>query len=176
MFNLYKAGTAEGILILLIIFSYQSSSAQTLPITPDTIMVNGRVITADSDDPEDVSIAEAIAIRDGKIIAVGSNSEIRALAVSGTEVVDVNSRTVIPGLIDNHLHLYNNALGFPWASDVDPQLLNILLTVKSEDEGVSIAEAAIRARAKGIDAGKWISVRLNPSNIAHSVFGDRITR
>ena len=126
MFKLNKVGTVEGILILLVIFSCQSSSAQTLPITPDTIIINGKVITADSDDPEDVSIAEAIAIRDGKIIAVGSNSEIRALAVSGTEVIDVNSRTVIPVLIDNHLHLYNNALGFPWASDVDPHSKSML--------------------------------------------------
>lgn len=163
-------------LIILTCLSVQSVIAQSFVVTPDTIMVNGKVVTADNDDPEAVTIAEAIAIRDGKIIAVGSNTEIRNMAVQGTEVVDVNSRTVIPGLIDTHTHLYETSLGFPWAADVDPQLLNILLVAKSEDEAVSLAEAAIKARARDIGPGKWIKVRMNPSNIAHAVFGSRITR
>jgi predicted amidohydrolase YtcJ len=147
-----------------------------IPAPPDTIMVNGKVITADNDDPEAVSIVEAIAIREGKILAVGSNSEIRNMAVDGTEVVDLNSRTVVPGLIDTHTHLYETSLGFPWAADTDPQLMNIRLEAETEDEAVALSEAAIKARARDIGPGKWIRVQLNPSNIAHSVFGDRITR
>ncbi len=176
MFNIIRIGFIKQFLIILTCLSFQTAVAQSFVITPDTIMVNGKVVTADNDDPEAVTIAEAIAIRDGKIIAVGSNAEIRNMAVQGTEVIDVNSRTVIPGLIDTHTHLYETSLGFPWAADVDPQLLNILLVAKSEDEAVSLAEAAIKARAREVGPGKWIKVRMNPSNIAHAVFGSRITR
>ncbi|HKU17582.1 MAG TPA: amidohydrolase family protein [Steroidobacteraceae bacterium] len=153
-----------------------SAGAQVLPIAPDTIVVNGKVITANNDDPKKVTVAQAIAIRDGKIIAVGSDKDVRAMAVKGTEVVDVGGHTVLPGLIDGHSHLYETALGFPWAANVDPQLLNIRLRANSLDEAVKVAETAIRARAKQLPPGKWIEVSMGPSNIAHAVFGSRITR
>jgi predicted amidohydrolase YtcJ len=137
----------------VIIFSSQAVFAQSLPVIPDTILVNGKIITADSDEPEDVSIVEAIAVRDGTIVAVGSNATIRGLAVQGTEVVDLKGHTVVPGLIDTHTHLYESSLGFPWAANIDPQLHSIALTATSEDHAVELAEAAIRARARDIGPG-----------------------
>jgi predicted amidohydrolase YtcJ len=173
--RMYKAINCVYIFLFIVVFSHVSFSQGLLNV-PDTIIINAKVITADNDNPGEVSIAQAIAIRDGKITAVGENSEIQSQAVNETEIIDANGLTVIPGLIDTHSHLYNNALGFPWAADLDTQLLNIVLSAESEDEAVSISEAAIKARASGIEKGKWISVRVNPSNIAHAVFGDRITR
>lgn len=164
------------IMVIAVMLSANDPSLADIPMIPDTILLNGRIITADNDDPDSVSIVEAIALRDGKIVSVGSNADIRRMAVDETEVIDLKSRTVIPGLIDTHSHLYTTSLGFPWAADIDPQLLNIRLNAQSEDQAVELAEAAIRARAKGIEPGQWISVRMDPSNIAHSVFGDRITR
>lgn len=143
---------------------------------PDTILVNGRIITSDSDVPAEVSVVEAIAIHKGRILATGTNEEIRKMAIKETEVIDLDSRTVVPGLIDTHSHLYETSLGFPWGADVDPQLLSIMLVAKSEDEGFALAEQAIRARAKQIGPGKWIEVGMNPSNIAHALYGRRITR
>jgi predicted amidohydrolase YtcJ len=66
----------------------------------DTILVNGKVLTVDTQ----FSTHEAIAIRDGKITAVGSNSDIRKQAGRQTRVIDLQGRTVIPGLIDSHIH------------------------------------------------------------------------
>ncbi len=66
----------------------------------DQILVNGKVLTVD----EDFSIAEAIAIRHDRIIAVGSNQEIRQRAAESTKVRDLGGKTVLPGLIDNHFH------------------------------------------------------------------------
>jgi predicted amidohydrolase YtcJ len=66
----------------------------------DTILVNGKVLTVDAK----FSTHEAIAIRDGKITAVGSNSEIRKQSGPQTRVIDLQGRTVIPGLIDSHIH------------------------------------------------------------------------
>lgn len=66
----------------------------------DHILTNGSILTVDAD----FSIAEAIAIADGRILAVGSNADITALAGPETERTDLMGRTVVPGLIDNHNH------------------------------------------------------------------------
>ena len=67
----------------------------------DLILVNGHVLTVD---PRD-SVVEAVAIRAGRILAVGSNSRIRAMAKRGAEVIDLQGRTATPGLIDSHAHI-----------------------------------------------------------------------
>ena len=74
---------------------------------PDTILLNGKMVTVD----EDFSIAEAVAIKDGKFIAVGSNTEVRGLAGDRTEVIDLEGATVLPGFNDPHLH-FAHSLGF----------------------------------------------------------------
>src|ERR1700674_4967579 len=66
----------------------------------DTILVNGKILTVDSR----FSTREAIAIRDGKIVVVGGNVEVRKLVDHQTRVIDLQGRTVIPGLIDSHMH------------------------------------------------------------------------
>src|ERR1700687_2266170 len=66
----------------------------------DTVLVNGKILTVDSQ----FSAREAIAIRDAKIMVVGSNVEVRKLAGPQTRVIDLQGRTVIPGLIDSHMH------------------------------------------------------------------------
>jgi len=64
-------------------------------------ILNANVITLDSKRPK----AEAIAIQNGKIIAVGSNKEIRKYIGNKTKVVDAKNRTVVPGLVDCHVHM-----------------------------------------------------------------------
>src|SRR5580693_955932 len=66
----------------------------------DTILVNGKILTVD----RQFSTREAVAIRYGKITAVGSNSEVRKQAGPQTRVIDLQGRTVIPGFIDSHIH------------------------------------------------------------------------
>src|SRR6185295_1382291 len=56
--------------------------------------------------------ATAVAIRDGRFIAVGSDSQVMALAGPKTKVVDLKGRRVLPGLIDNHLHIIRGGLNF----------------------------------------------------------------
>ena len=76
------------------------AAAQARRTFADTILVNGHVVTVDAD----FSIAEAVAIRDGKFIAVGSNDTIRTTAGPSTVTIDLQGRTVVPGLADDHLH------------------------------------------------------------------------
>jgi predicted amidohydrolase YtcJ len=76
--------------------------------TPDTILVNGKILTVD----ERFSIREALSIHDGKILALGSTAEIRKSAGPRTRTIDLQGRTVIPGLIDSHLHAIRAGLTF----------------------------------------------------------------
>ncbi len=72
----------------------------------DLIVVNGKVVTVDPAG----RIAEAVACRGGRILAVGSTREIRALAGDGAEVVDAGGRAVVPGLVDGHAHMDREGL------------------------------------------------------------------
>ncbi|MEO3998625.1 amidohydrolase [Mesorhizobium sp. CAU 1732] len=66
----------------------------------DAIFHNGRIITVDAD----FSVAEAFAVKDGKILAVGTSAAIQEMAGDDTHVTDLDGQTVIPGLSDGHLH------------------------------------------------------------------------
>ena len=66
----------------------------------DLVVLDASVLTVDAD----FTVAEALAVRDGRILAVGSEAEIRDLVGPDTEVLELAGRTVVPGLADNHLH------------------------------------------------------------------------
>jgi hypothetical protein len=73
---------------------------------PDAIYYNGKIITMSPSRP----VAQAVAIRANRIAAVGSNAEVRKAAGSGTRLIDLKGRTVLPGLIDSHTHPISAAL------------------------------------------------------------------
>jgi predicted amidohydrolase YtcJ len=73
---------------------------------PDAIYINANVWTGDARTPK----AEAIAIADGSIVAIGSNAEIRQLADAKTRAVDLKGGFVAPGFIDNHVHFVNGGM------------------------------------------------------------------
>lgn len=75
--------------------------------TADTAYINGRVYTAD----KEFSIRSAFALSGDRFIAAGSDEEIRALCSSQTKIIDLKGRTVLPGLIDSHLHINNTGIG-----------------------------------------------------------------
>lgn len=66
----------------------------------DIILINGKIVTVDNN----FTIADAVAISEDKILSVGSNSQIRRLSGRKTQIIDLHGKTVIPGLIDSHLH------------------------------------------------------------------------
>jgi predicted amidohydrolase YtcJ len=107
----------------------------------DIVLVNGKVITLDAKS----SIANALAIRGGNIMAVGTSDAIRKLAGSKTQVVDLDGKTVILGLIDSHVHAIRAALTFGIETDWS--------AIRSLDEGLKIISTAARAKP-----GAWIIV------------------
>ena len=87
--------------------SHSSNSPDTDPaqtrapgIEADLVVVNANVLTMDAARPR----AEALAVRDGRFLAVGTTSDIRALASARTRVIDAARQTIVPGFIDTHCH------------------------------------------------------------------------
>ncbi|WP_336335159.1 amidohydrolase [Pseudomonas putida] len=75
---------------------------------PEIIFRNGQITTLDRAKP----VASAVAIKDGKFLAVGEDQEIMALAGSATRVIDLKRRSVLPGLFDNHTHVIRGGLNY----------------------------------------------------------------
>ena len=118
------------------------SSAQA----PDTVVINGKVVTLDAAS----SVREALAIRGGDIVGIGTTAAMRALAAPGTRIVDVQGRTVIPGLVDSHMHAIRAALSF--STEVN------WIGVRSLEEAlgrISDAAATMKPGAWLIVAGGW---------------------
>src|SRR5512140_1437773 len=105
---------------------------------PDTVLVNGKIVTVD----DRFTVAQALAIKDGRIVAVGKSAEITKLADKGTRKIDLKGSTVIPGLIDNHAH---------WVRAAEHDELRF--------DGVTSRKAAVaklEARVKAARPGEWI--------------------
>ncbi|MDZ5455919.1 amidohydrolase [Azohydromonas lata] len=75
---------------------------------PDLILHSGRFATLNREQP----MAQAVAIQDGRFVAVGDDAEVMALAGLRTRRIDLRGRRVLPGLMDNHLHLIRGGLNF----------------------------------------------------------------
>src|SRR5690349_208658 len=108
----------------------------------DTILINGKIITGDAS----FSTKQALAVRDGKISALGTTAQIRKLAGARTKVIDLGGRTTIPGLIDSHMHAIRAASFF---------------ATETNWAGVpTLTEALdrIRQSARARPAGEWVIV------------------
>ena len=138
--------------VLLVLASATATLWAQQP-APDLIFSNGKIVTVD----ERFRIAQAVAIQGNRIAAVGSNQEMDRLAGANTRRIDLMGRTVIPGLIDNHMHLLRAAT--TWLREL-------------RFDGVYSRKQAIemlRARAKAEGAGEWV---YNIGGWAHQQFAD----
>src|SRR5258708_34217966 len=89
-------------LLLSVLVAESSIAQQSINAPPDTIFYNGKIITVDSG----FTIQQAFAVRGDLYVSVGTNAAIQALAGENTRLVDLRGSAVIPGLSDNHDHLY----------------------------------------------------------------------
>src|SRR5579863_5525908 len=77
-----------------------------MPIAADLIVVNGHIWTMDSTRPQ----AQALAVAQGRIVAIGEDAEIRAFRHAGTRVIDADGASVLPGINESHIHVFGGSV------------------------------------------------------------------
>lgn len=134
----------------------------------DMIVVNGKIVSMDNGayDTNPGTIYGAMAIKNNRIMALGTNEKIRTLADSNTKVIDVAGQLVLPGIVETHAHLFGNPL------------LGRQLGVKYPDKGVAIRiqaakdiestrlriENGVKDALKQVQPGDWILVGVMPNS------------
>ena len=126
-------------------FATLLAAAVSLPranAQPDSIYFNGKILKVDAA----FTVAEAVSVKGGRISAVGKSADLLAKAGASTRKIDLKGRTVIPGLIDNHMHYLRGASRWRFEARID---------------GVISREAALRIiadKAKEVGPGNWVFV------------------
>jgi predicted amidohydrolase YtcJ len=116
---------------------------------PELILLHGRILTVDSRD----SIAQALAIQDGKIIAVGSDQDILRLAGAATRRIDLNGRTATPGLIDSHAHIADAGVIELYHVDLS-DAASVVEVVRRVQAGIARLKPGEWLQGDGWDEGK----------------------
>ncbi|MCH8818834.1 MAG: amidohydrolase family protein [Acidobacteria bacterium] len=132
----------------------------------DTIFVNGKIVSMDdkSTSTEVGNIYQSIAVKGTKIVKLGTSQEVRALAGPDTTVFDLKGRTMIPGIIESHRHIYGGAvrqldrLGFKYPPD------GIKMVSMQADRDLEKTQAimrdAIQDAVKDVNPGDWVVLRI----------------
>jgi len=108
---------------------------------PELILHHGKVVTVDAQ----FRIVESLAVRDGRIVSVGTNADVQRLAGPDTRQIDLGGKTVIPGLADTHVHATGASV-----YEFDHPI--------PEMDTVADVLAYIAGRAEALDDGEWINV------------------
>lgn len=115
----------------------------TFPDPVDQVLTNGKILTVDGE----FSIVEALAIQAERIVAVGTSQDIAEFIGPNTDVIDLEGRTVIPGLIDNHMHFIRAVQRWNLQARIDG--------INSRSEALAI----MAAKAASTAPGEWIMVQ-----------------
>lgn len=129
------------LIVSLLVAQASSLAAQSA----DTILTGGKIVTLNPKQPT----AEAIAIRDGRILALGTAREMRALGDASTKVIPLGGKMVLPGLIETHCH----AIGVGRNSLVEPY---------TELSTIPEIQKWLKEKAKTTPKGRWITVPRTP--------------
>jgi len=138
--SLNRKLSASSVLLATLLFP-QNLPAQNL--AADLVLVHGHILTVDAND----SIAQAIAVRHGVIVKVGTDAEVLEFAgnAPGVRIIDLHGHTATPGLIDTHAHIADGGV---------EELYGIKLS-----DAASVAEIVARVKAKIalVKPGEWVS-------------------
>ncbi|MBP0624070.1 amidohydrolase family protein [Cupriavidus consociatus] len=124
------------------------TAAENAATVAEAIYVNGKVLTVDAGN----RVAEAVAIRDGRIQAVGRRADIEALVGPSTRVVDLKGKTMIPGFVDAHSHFLATGAGEAFSIDLSSAPVG---AIKSIDEIVARLKRKAEKHAQG-RMGAWL--------------------
>lgn len=131
MSTLTRRGTLKGAASLFITPFLADPGRAAMPGT-DLILTNAKITTLDRANPQ----AQAVAIRDGRFLAVGSEAEVRAATAADAKIIDAKGRRIIPGLIDSHMHIIRGGLNYNMELRWDgvPTLADAMAMLKKQAE------------------------------------------
>ena len=130
--------------LLSLLLAACAITAAAAPDAVDLLLVNGRIHTMDAR----FSTAQAMAVRDGRIVAIGTDQQLRALRQHAAKIIDLKGQAVIPGLIDSHTH------ALAWAMGVVAQAID---ATYPKMKSIADIAAAVKARASELPAGQSIT-------------------
>ncbi len=162
-------------LLFWILFASQSL-AQILPpeliYYADMVIYNGKIVTTDdkTTNPTPGTIVEAMAIREGKILALGKSEDIRRYGGPNTVMIDVKERTVVPGLIDTHGHIHEYALEH-WG----PRL-SVEVRGKDAAEVKKNLAATLKEETGKRKPGEWIAVEMRFPLAIDVILNNKLTK
>ena len=142
------------VLVVAIGFTVRARAQLDNLQAPDVIFVQGKIVTVDSN----FEVVEAVAVKEGRIVALGKNQQIRSLASAATRVVDLGGKTVLPGFNDNHIHISTGASrGEDWKAIRSLEALS----------------AALMKKAGTLPAGEWIRAVVTRPYFPNDIAPDR---
>ncbi|MBI2823020.1 MAG: amidohydrolase family protein [Acidobacteria bacterium] len=164
---------AAGFAVVLLVFLQLSTPfAQVAPEVaksgyPEMIFVNGKVVSMD-----DVStstgvghIYQALAVKADRIMKLGTNEEVRALAGPETRILDLKGRTLIPGIVEPHNHLYGGVSRYMdrFGYKFPPNgIITEIQADRSLEKSQAILRDTVKEAVRKVKPGDWIVVRASP--------------
>ena len=154
-------------LVLMVGPFMRVSSAQDLPPEvlgyADTVFYNGQVLTMDRDQPP-INVTQAIAVRDGRVLAVGDSDRILRMAGPDTIRVDLEGRAVIPGVIDTHSHPNRYALSHY------RQEYNLALVQSLLEQNVRYVNVRWESKETALSDFKRVAENVSPDELIYTTF------
>src|SRR6266481_579880 len=139
----HKLSWGRTLVAILVLIPMLIPSLRAQNSTADLLLLHGHILTVDARD----SIAEAIAVRHGVIVKVGTDAEVLEFAgnVPGTRIIDLHGHTATPGLIDTHAHIADGGV---------EELYGVKLS-----DATSVADIVARVTAKIalVKPGEWVT-------------------
>jgi len=155
---------------LLFLFQLSSAFGQLAPEVAkfgyaDTIFVNGKIVSMDdrSSSANVGNIYQGVAVKGDAIVKLGTSAEVRALAGPDTKILDLKGRTLIPGIVEPHSHIYGAAIqyldrfGFKYPPD------GIIVSMQADrdlEKTQAIMRDTIQDAVKKVDPGQWVVLRI----------------
>ena len=157
---------------VLLFFQLSSAFAQLPPEVaqfgyPETVFLNGKVVSMDdaSRSTNVGSIYQAVAVKEDKILKLGTTEQVRALVGPDTQVFDLKGRTLIPGIIEPHSHMYGRAvelldrLGFKYPPE-GVYFTSAQAHPTDLEKTQAIMRDALKEAVTKVDPGDWIVLNL----------------
>ena len=130
----------------------QGTVPEAIIAYPDVILYGGQVLTADKDDAT-FTVAQAVAVRDGKFLAIGTDAEIRRLAGPKTREINLAGGSVVPGFMDTHQHSHEYSMR--WVPRAEQRR-----SIKFANLESGLQE--IKALADAVKPGEWVVTSTRP--------------